>query len=103
MSKSEADALQDLVDRAQPQPTHAEVARDFELAPPLNGDGSVPSFAPTNPRVLNDTEQRQVAELEARYAELWTYLQALGHSRELALARTKTEEACMWAVKHVTG
>jgi hypothetical protein len=53
--------------------------------------------------VLNDTERGLVAELELRYQDLYAHLLTLGHSRELALARTKTEEAYMWAVRHITG
>jgi phosphoribosylaminoimidazole-succinocarboxamide synthase len=30
-------------------------------------------------------------------------LDKLGSSRELSLAKTKIEEAVMWAVKHITG
>jgi hypothetical protein len=33
---------------------------------------------------------------------LWDYLDGLGHSRELSVAKTKVEEAVMWATKHVT-
>ena len=33
----------------------------------------------------------------------WETLDDLGSSRELALAKTKIEEAVMWATKHVTG
>ena len=102
---TDAKALRDLVDKQTP----AEVARDFEPEPKAenhwtgNGDASMPVFVPTNPRVLNDTERGLVAELELRYQDLYAHLLTLGHSRELALARTKTEEAYMWAVRHITG
>lgn len=29
-------------------------------------------------------------------------IEGLGNSRELSLAKTKIEEAVMWAVKHIT-
>jgi hypothetical protein len=35
--------------------------------------------------------------------EFHNYIEALGQSRELSLAKTKIEEAVMWAVKHITG
>lgn len=35
-------------------------------------------------------------------ASLLTEIAAMGGGRELAIAATKTEEAVMWAVKHVT-
>ena len=35
--------------------------------------------------------------------EFHEFVAGIGQSRELSLARTKIEEAVMWAVKHVTG
>lgn len=34
--------------------------------------------------------------------EFITAIDALGSSRETSLAKTKVEEAVMWAVKHIT-
>ncbi len=34
--------------------------------------------------------------------ELHDLIESIGASRELSLAKTKTEEAVMWAVKHLT-
>lgn len=34
--------------------------------------------------------------------ELHELLEHIGQSRELSLAKTKVEEAVMWAVKHIT-
>ena len=53
-------------------------------------------------RVLRDEEKADVAEIKTLGQALLDKIEALGGSRELALARTKTEEAVMWAVKHVT-
>ena len=53
-------------------------------------------------RVLTDEEKRQMLELKDRGLEFVKLLDTMGTSRELSLARTKTEEAVMWAVKHIT-
>ena len=34
--------------------------------------------------------------------ELHELIECIGQSRELSIAKTKTEEAVMWAVKHLT-
>lgn len=53
-------------------------------------------------RLLSDEEKAQMADLKTKGEELLALIEACGASRELSLARTKTEEAVMWAVKHVT-
>lgn len=53
-------------------------------------------------RVLSDEEKADMAEIKTLGQALLDKIEVLGGSRELALARTKTEEAVMWAVKHVT-
>lgn len=53
-------------------------------------------------RVLSDSEKTQMQELKDMGLEFHDYLSAMGNSRELSLAKTKIEEAVMWAVKHVT-
>ena len=53
-------------------------------------------------RVLTDAEKvqmKQVKDLGLQFVELF---KQIGTSRELSLARTKIEEAVMWAVKHIT-
>jgi hypothetical protein len=54
-------------------------------------------------RKLTSTEQTL---LTASFQELGTLFlgacDSLGHSRELSIAKTKMEEAIMWAVKGVT-
>ena len=54
-------------------------------------------------RELSGVEKRQMEELKEKGLELWRLIRSLGESRELSLALTRTEEAVMWAVKHVTG
>jgi len=40
--------------------------------------------------------------LKDKGLELHALIESVGKSRELSLALTKTEEAVMWAVKHIT-
>lgn len=53
-------------------------------------------------RVLSDEEKARMAALKDKGQELLDLIAECGGSRELSIARTKTEEAVMWAVKHVT-
>jgi hypothetical protein len=53
-------------------------------------------------RVLTDEEKALMVEIKDLGAALHDKIVAIGSSRELSLARTKVEEAVMWAVKHVT-
>lgn len=53
-------------------------------------------------RILTDDEKQQMRALKDKGLELLNLIEACGASRELSLAKTKTEEAVMWAVKHIT-
>jgi hypothetical protein len=53
-------------------------------------------------RVLNEVEKRQMREIKDMGRNFFTYVDGIGQSRELSLAKTKIEEAVMWAVKHIT-
>jgi hypothetical protein len=53
-------------------------------------------------RVLSDTEKAQMVAFKDAGAAFLALCDGAGASRELSLARTKIEEAVMWAVKHVT-
>lgn len=53
-------------------------------------------------RVLTDDEKAQMQAIKDKGLELHSLIQSVGQSRELSLAATKTEEAVMWAVKHIT-
>ena len=53
-------------------------------------------------RVLNDSEKAAMLKVKDDGAELIAYLERLGNSRELSIAKTKIEEAVMWTVKHIT-
>jgi hypothetical protein len=53
-------------------------------------------------RVLSDEEKALMVEIKDLGAALHDKIVAIGNSRELSIAKTKVEEAVMWAVKHVT-
>lgn len=53
-------------------------------------------------KVLNEIEKEQMLKVKDIGLEFITYVESLGASRELSLAKTKMEEAVMWAVKHIT-
>jgi hypothetical protein len=53
-------------------------------------------------RVLTDEEKASMQAIKDRGLELHQLIESIGQSRELSLAKTKTEEAVMWAVKHIT-
>jgi hypothetical protein len=53
-------------------------------------------------RVLADHEKIQMRTLKDLGLEFVVYCDTIGSSRELSLAKTKIEEAAMWAVKHIT-
>jgi len=53
-------------------------------------------------RVLSDTEKQAMQAIKDKGLELHNLIESIGQSRELSIAQTKTEEAVMWAVKHLT-
>lgn len=53
-------------------------------------------------RVLSDAEKEQMKVIKDKGLDFLEFVDSVGNSRELALAKTKIEEAVMWAVKHVT-
>lgn len=53
-------------------------------------------------RVLTDAEKQNMATIKDKGLDFHDYLTGLGGSREISLAKTKIEEAVMWAVKHIT-
>ena len=54
-------------------------------------------------RVLSDGEKIDMRAVKDAGLQLHTIIEQIGASRELSLAKTKAEEAVMWAVKHITG
>lgn len=53
-------------------------------------------------RVLSDEEKADMQMIKDKGLELHDLLDRIGGSREMSLAKTKVEEAVMWAVKHIT-
>ncbi len=53
-------------------------------------------------RVLSDDEKQQMQAIKDTGLTFHMLIDKIGQSRELSLAKTKIEEAVMWAVKHVT-
>ena len=53
-------------------------------------------------RVLTDKEKETMQMVKDQGLDLWTMFDGIGQSRELSLAKTKVEEAVMWAIKHLT-
>lgn len=53
-------------------------------------------------RVLDEQEKHRMKEIKDQGLAFVEYLDHIGQSRELSLAKTKMEEAVMWAVKHIT-
>lgn len=54
-------------------------------------------------RALSSQEVADMTYIKERGADLYDKIVLLGESRELSIAKTKLEEAVMWAVKHITG
>lgn len=53
-------------------------------------------------RVLSDQEKATVTEIKDLGQQFLNLVEDLGNGREYALAKTKIEEAVMWAVKGIT-
>ena len=53
-------------------------------------------------RVLSQIEKNMMQAIKDKGLELHELIECIGQSRELSIAKTKTEEAVMWAVKHLT-
>ena len=53
-------------------------------------------------RVLSDDEKGQMQAIKDLGLSFVKFCDRVGQSREMSLAKTKMEEAVMWAVKHVT-
>jgi cell division protein FtsL len=57
-------------------------------------------------RVLNDQEKQRMQALKDAGDDFYRLITSIesngGSSRELSVAKTKIEEAVMWAVKHIT-
>jgi len=71
------------------------------------GKGAFDSPAPSNAmrpayRTLSHAEKENIEQVKSAGAAYHDFIASLGNSREISLAKTKIEEAVMWAVKHIT-
>lgn len=53
-------------------------------------------------RVLTDEEKANMQAIKHAGLTFHDQIAGLGNSREVSIAKTKVEEAVMWAVKHIT-
>ena len=53
-------------------------------------------------RILNEDEKAAMKDLKDAGWQFHQLCDRIGASREMSLAKTKIEEAVMWAVKHIT-
>lgn len=53
-------------------------------------------------RVLSDAEKANMQAIKDHGLAFHEFVSGLGNSREISIAKTKIEEAVMWAVKHIT-
>jgi hypothetical protein len=86
------------------EPTEADKAalKHLEKVDSASDDRTANNAVRHQYRVLNDAEKASMVAIKDKGAELLSLIEALGGSRELSIAKTKTEEAVMWAVKHIT-
>ena len=53
-------------------------------------------------RRLSDAEKAAMQAVKDKGLEFFELVASLGGSREVSIAKTKIEEAVMWAAKHIT-
>jgi len=53
-------------------------------------------------KILSDAEKAQMLAIKDLGLEFLTLIETMPTSREMSLAKTKIEEAVMWAVKSIT-
>lgn len=53
-------------------------------------------------RVLSDAEKANMQAIKDVGLTFHELVSGIGNSREISIAKTKIEEAVMWAVKHIT-
>lgn len=53
-------------------------------------------------KILTMEEKAQMGAIKDAGLAFHTLVDSLGNSREVSMAKTKIEEAVMWAVKHLT-
>jgi hypothetical protein len=87
--------------RSQPE-TSMDTAKANETVPSTSAERVVNNTMRHQYRVLSDEEKWAMQKLKDDGLAFHEYVNSLGTSRELSIAKTKIEEAVMWAVKHIT-
>jgi hypothetical protein len=73
-----------------------------EMISPPNGEAPNPDVMRNQYRELHAEDCMHIRHVKKLGADLHNYVSSLGAGRELAIAKTKIEEAVMWAVKAIT-
>lgn len=80
-----------------------DLSKEIEQFVSSTGDGRTANNIMRHEyRVLSDAEKRAMLNIKDAGVGFVTMCDSIGTSRELSLAKTKMEEAVMWAVKHIT-
>ena len=85
------------VGHAQPQKQEHPMGNDVQTPTPLANNVMRHGY-----RALNKDESEQMLQVKDVGLAFHDLCEKIGASRELSLAKTKIEEAVMWAVKHIT-
>jgi len=51
---------------------------------------------------LSDDELTRMEAARAAFAHVWAFVDGLGNSRELSIAKTHLEDACMRCTRHIS-
>jgi len=115
MDKNEAERAGMTANKPEPtqtQPGLGKQAQSSGLNPnPGLATGQFPSTSDRrvennvmrhNFRLLSDQEKQSMQEIKDMGLAMHERVAQLGNSREVSVAKTKIEEAVMWAVKHIT-
>lgn len=52
--------------------------------------------------MFTDEEFIKISQIDSKIDDLLSYIESLGNSRELSLAKTKVEEAQLWMLKYLS-
>ena len=86
----------------RPNDPNKETTMSSEMIDSTSDQRTVKNVMRHSYRVLSDEEKAQMQAVKDAGLSFHELITSLGDSRELALARTKVEEAVMWATKHIT-
>lgn len=96
---SEASALEEVYIAASALTTAQEDSEEF---PSTSDARTVNNVMRHAYRVLTEQEKQQMQAIKDMGLDFWNLIDALGPTREASIAKTKVEEAVMWATKAIT-